>query len=98
MQFGFMPRRDTTGVILFVCQLQEKFYAVNKTQCMDFFDPEKAINYVARCAIWCDLRKLGVKEWLVRMRNMYENVAWGIAGVTDPLHGRKSVRVNMGKT
>ena len=31
MQFGFMPRRITTYVIFIAFQLQEKFYAANKT-------------------------------------------------------------------
>ena len=33
---------------------------------MHFFDPEKAFDLFSREIIWEALRKLGVKEWLVR--------------------------------
>ena len=59
MQFG----------IFIVRQLQEKFYAVNKTLYMAFVDLEKAFDRVPRRFIWWALHKLhvGVDEWLVRL-------------------------------
>ena len=57
-------------------QLQEKFYAVNKTLYMTFVDMEirKAFDHVPRRVIWWALRKLGSDEWLVLLiRSMYEN-------------------------
>ena len=38
MQFGFVPGRSTTNAIFIVRQLQEKFWAVNKTLYMAFVD------------------------------------------------------------
>ena len=67
MQFGFMPGCSTTDVIFIVRQLQEKFYAVNKTLYMVFVDLEKAFDQVPRRVICWALRKLGVYEWLVRL-------------------------------
>ena len=46
MQFGFMPGRSTTDAIFVVRQLQEKFYAANKTLYMAFVDQEKAFDCV----------------------------------------------------
>ena len=65
MQFGSMPGCSTTDAISIVCQLQEKFYAVNKILYMAFVDLEKAFDRVARCVIWWALHKLGIDEWLV---------------------------------
>ena len=48
MQFGFMPGRSTTDATCIVRQLQEKFYAINKTLYMTFVDLEKAL-YTQAC-------------------------------------------------
>ena len=72
--FGFMPGRSTTDAISIVRQLQEKFYAINKTLCMAFVDLEKAFDRVPRHVILWALCKLGIDEWLVRLiQSMYEN-------------------------
>ena len=72
MQFGFMYGRSTTGVIFIVRQLQEKFYAVNKTLYMAFV--EKAFDYVPRRVIWSIFSKVGVEEQLVRLiQGVHEN-------------------------
>ena len=72
--FGFMPERSTTDAIFIVRQLQEKFYAINKTLCMAFVDLEKAFDCVPRRVILWALCKLGIDEWLVRLiQSMYEN-------------------------
>ena len=75
MQFGFIkPGHSTTDAIFIVCQLQEKFYAVNKTVYMAFVNLENAFNGVPRRAIWWALCKLSTDEWLVRLiQSMYEN-------------------------
>ena len=74
MQFGFMPGRSTTYAIFIVHQLQEKFYATNKTLYMAFVDLEKTFDHVPRRVIWRALCKLSVEEWLVRLtQTMYEN-------------------------
>ena len=73
-QFGFIPGRFTTDAIFVVRQLQEKYLAANKRLYMGFVDLEKAFYGVPRKVIWWALRKLGVKEWIVRlMQGMYAN-------------------------
>ena len=73
-QFGFVPGRGTTDAIFVVRQLQEKYLAVNKRLYMAFVDLEKAFDRVPRKVIWWALRKLGVKEWIVRLvQGMYAN-------------------------
>ena len=52
MQFGFIPVEVTTDAIFIVRQLQEKFYAINKTLYMAFVNLEKAFNHVPRRVIW----------------------------------------------
>ena len=51
MQFGSMPGRSNADAIFIVRQLQEKFYAVNKTLYMAFADLEKAFDRVPRRVI-----------------------------------------------
>ena len=71
-QFGFVPGRGTTDAIFVVRQLQEKYLAANKRLYMAFVDQEKAFDRVSRKVIWWALRKLGVKEWIVRLvQGMY---------------------------
>ena len=48
-------------------QLQEKHLAAGKLLYLAFVDLEKAFNRVLREVIWCEMRKLGVGEWLVRV-------------------------------
>ena len=51
----------------------KKFPDVNKTLYMACVDLEKAFDRVPRCVIWWTLRKLGIKEWLVQLKqSMYE--------------------------
>ena len=64
MQFGFMPGRRTTDATFIVCQLQEKFYAINKTLYMAFVNLQKAFYHEPRRVIWWALHKLGIEEWL----------------------------------
>ena len=75
MQFGFSSGKTTTDAIFIVRQLQEKHLAAGKLLYLAFVDLEKAFNRVLREVIWCEMRKLGVGEWLVRVaRGMYANV------------------------
>ena len=67
MRSGFMPGRCTTDAIFILCQLQEKYMAVNKQLFLAFVDLEKAFDRVPRKIIWWAMRKLGVEEWLARM-------------------------------
>ena len=63
-----------TDAIFVVRQLQEKYLAVNKRLYMAFVDLEKAFDCVSWKVIWWALRKLGVKEWIVRLvQGMYTN-------------------------
>ena len=74
MQLGFMPGHSTTDIIFIVHQLQEKFYAINKTLYMAFVNLEKAFDCVPRRVIWWALHKLGIEEWLVQLiQSIYEN-------------------------
>ena len=69
-QFSFVPRSGTTDAIFVVRQLQEKYLVAN----MAFVDLEKAFGRVPRKVIWWALRKLGVKECIVRLvQVMYAN-------------------------
>ena len=74
-QFGFVPGRGTTDAIFVVSQLQEKYLSVGKQLYMAFVDLEKAFEGVPRKVIWWAMRKLGVKEWIVKLvQGMYKNV------------------------
>ena len=58
MQLGFVPGRGTTGAIVVVCQLQEKYIAANKLRYFAFADPQKAFNHVSRKVLWWALKEL----------------------------------------
>lgn len=73
-QFGFIPGRGTTDAIFVVRQLQKKYLAVNSQLYMAFVDLEKTFDGVPRQVIWWAMRKLGVKEWIMKLvQGMYEN-------------------------
>ena len=47
----------------------------NLTLFFAFVDLEKAFDRVPRKVLWCAMRKVGVKEWIVRLvQAMYNNV------------------------
>ena len=57
-----------------VRQLQEKFYAINKTLCIVFVDLEMVLEHVPRKVTWWAFRKLSIEECLVQhMQSMCEN-------------------------
>ena len=51
-QFGFVPGRGTTDAIFVVCQLQEKYLAVNKRFYTVIVDLEKAFDHVSQKVFW----------------------------------------------
>ena len=80
MQFAFVPGRGTTDAIFIIRQLQEKFLSrkdlndKNLTLFFAFVDLEKAFDRVPRKVLWWAMRKVGVKEWIVRLVHaMYNN-------------------------
>ena len=82
-QFGFFPGRGTTDAIFVVHQLQEKYLALGKQIYMAFFDLKKAFDRVPQKELgkgtwkvtWWAIRKIGVKEWIVKLgQETYENV------------------------
>ena len=79
MQFGFRQGKRTTDAIFIVRQMQEKFLAKKQELWMAFVDLEKAFDMVPREVVWWALRKLGVKEWLVKViQAMYESVTTAV--------------------
>ena len=94
-QFGFVPGRGTTDEIFVVRQLQEKYLAANKRLYMAFVDLEKAFDGVPRKVSWWALRKLGVKEWVVRLvQGMYAN-AWSRVRVGEGYSEEFEVKVGV---
>ena len=80
MQFAFFPGRGTTDAIFIIWQLLEKFLSrkdlngKNLTLFFAFVDLEKAFDRVPRKVLWWAMRKVGVKEWIVRLvQTMYNN-------------------------
>ena len=72
MQFGFVSGRSATDAVFIVRQLQEKYLAVKKPLFFVFVDLEKAFDQVPRKVSLWEMRKLGVKEWAVRVvQSMY---------------------------
>ena len=67
-QSGFVPGRDTTDAFFVVRKLQEKYLAANKRLYLAFVDLEKVFDQVPRKVIWSAPRKLGVEEWIVRLK------------------------------
>ena len=51
--------------IFVVRQLQKKYLAANKRLYMAFVDLEKEFDRVPHKVIWRELRKIGVKEWIL---------------------------------
>ena len=61
--------------IFILRQLQEKYLAKKKNLYFAFVDLKKAFDRVSRDVVWWPLRKLGVEEWLVMIKqSMYRNV------------------------
>ena len=80
MQFAFVPGRGTTDAIFIIRQLQEKFLSrkdlndKNLTLFFAFVDLEKAFGRIPWKVLWWAMRKVGVKEWIVRLvQAMYSN-------------------------
>ena len=94
-QFGFVPGRGTTDAIFVVRQLQENYLPANKRLYMPFLDREKAFDRVPQKVIWWVLRKLGVKEWIVRLiQGMYAN-AWSRVRVGEGYSEEFEVKVGV---
>ena len=74
MQFVFMPGRSTTDAIFVVRQLQEKFYAINKTLYMAFVDLEKAFDCVPQAC---------------HLVSSLQAQCWGVTGAAHTEHVRK---------
>ena len=72
-QFVFTSECETAKVIFILRQLQEKY--LTKKMPFAYVDLQKAFYRVPRDAVWWALRKLGVKEWLLRaVQSTYKNV------------------------
>ena len=58
-QFGFVPGRGTTDASFVICQLQEKYFTVDKQiyMYMAIVDLEKAFNRVPQNVFWWAMRK-----------------------------------------
>ena len=61
IQFGFALGRCTTGAIIVVCQLQEKYITANKLLYFPFDDLEKVVDCVTRNVLWWAVRGIGVE-------------------------------------
>ena len=92
MQFGFVPARGTDAIFI-VRQQQEKYIANNKLPYFAFVDLEKAFDHVPRKVPWWALRRLGVKDWAVRIIQCISKLKAWEAGVES-----KGLHVNMKKT
>ena len=59
-QFGFVPGRGTTDASVVICQLQEKYFTVDKqiNMYMAIVDLEKAFDRVPQNVFWWAMRKL----------------------------------------
>ena len=59
-QFGFVPGRGTTDASVVICQLQEKYFTVDKQiyMYMAIVDLEKAFDRVPQNVFWWAMRKL----------------------------------------
>ena len=65
MQFGFMPRGETTDAIFIVRQPQEKFLDKNKNFYSVLIDFEKIFDRVPCKVLWWAMCVVGVSEWIV---------------------------------
>ena len=64
----------TLHAIFILRQLRQKHIAKKKNLYFAFVDLEKAFNRMPRDVLWWALRKLGLKEWLVKtLQSMYGN-------------------------
>ncbi|MBN3290172.1 LORF2 protein, partial [Polypterus senegalus] len=86
-QYGSMPRKSTTDVVLAVRVLMEKYREAQKDLYCIFLDLEKAYDRVPRKELWYCMRKLGLAEKYVRVvQDMYEGsvtVVRTAVGVTE---------------
>ena len=90
IQFGFALGRCTTGAIIVVCQLQEKYITANKLLYFPFDDPEKVVDCVTRNVLWWAVRGIG-DEAVHAIQVMHYN-AWSRVWV----NGQKSEEFGMG--
>ena len=81
MQFGFMLGCETPNIMFTLRQLRKKYLAKKKSLYLTFVDLEKHFARVPRDVFWWTLRKLELKEWLVRIvQPIYRNV-WSFVRV-----------------
>ena len=66
MQFGFRPGTGTTHAIFIARQLQERYGGKHRKLWWAFVDLEKVFDRVPGKVVEWAMRKLGVKEWLIR--------------------------------
>ena len=106
VQFAFVPGRGTTDAIFIIRQLKEKFLSMknldgkNLILYFAFVDLEKSFNRVPRKVLWCAMRSLDIKEWVVRIvQGMYSNARSRVrVGDSYSEEFRVSVGVHQGST
>ena len=84
MQFGFMPRKDTTHALFILRRIREEFRGKEKKLCMCFVDLEKAFDRVP----------IKVVEWALRKKELTEVLVQAVMSLCECLG--MNVRVGSG--